>query len=108
MKKSILVIGLIFVLLVGIFVLTGCGNDEKGIIGTWKYKGLDAAYTFNKDNTGSYKYGTADRKFKYEDNGTSVKITYDGDTTGATYEYKIDGNKLTIKDSFGNDVEYYK
>ena len=40
--------------------------------------------------------------------GEKVKITYVGNTTGSTYEYKIDGKKLIIKDSFGKDVEYTK
>ena len=111
MKKTILTLGVILLLAVALFVLTGCGdNGEKGLIGSWAYKpgSSDIVYKFNKDNTGSYKYYTNERTFKYEDNGTSVKITYDGDTTGSTYEYKIEGKKLIIKDSFGKDVTYEK
>ena len=45
-------------------------------------------------------------KFTYEDDGKKVKILYNGNTIPGTYEYRIDGNKLIIKDSFGNDLEY--
>ena len=44
----------------------------------------------------------------YEDDGTKVTILYNGDTASSTYEYTIEGNTLTIKDSFGNDVKYVK
>lgn len=109
MKKTILTLGIVLFLIATIFILTGCDGD-KGLVGSWTYKSgsSDIVYKFNKDNTGSYKYYTNERTFKYEDNGTSVKITYDGDTTGSTYEYKIEGKKLIIKDSFGKDVTYEK
>lgn len=109
MKKTLLVIGIVLVLAIGLFVLTGCG-DEKGLIGSWKatYGSSQFTYKFNKDNTGSYDAFGNERSFKYEDNGTSVKIIYDGDTTGSTYDYRIEGKKLIIKDSFGSEVVYEK
>ena len=105
MKKSIIAIGLIAVLAISLFVLTGCGEESKGIVGSWKYNGSTTLmYTFNADGTGSY----AGRNFKYEDTGTSVVITYDGDTESGTYNYTIEGNTLKITDSFGSIVEYKK
>lgn len=99
--KGLLVIFAFAFILVGI---TGCG--DKGLVGTWKYGSF--AYTFNDDNTGYYDVAGTKMKFKYEDDGKKVKITYNGNTTGSTYEYKIEGKKLIIKDSFGNNVEYKK
>ena len=110
MKKTLLAIGVIAVLALSLFVLTGCGAEEKGLIGSWKYTSgsSEYIYTFNEDGTGSYSYFGTERPFTYEDNETSVTITYDGDTTGGTYEYEIEGNTLKIKDSFGSTVEYSK
>ena len=99
--KSLLVVFVFVFVLVGV---TGCG--DKGLIGTWKHGNY--AYTFNDNNKGYYSVGSTKMNFKYEDDGKKVKITYDGNTTGSTYEYKIDGKKLIIKDSFGNNVEYTK
>ena len=33
---------------------------------------------------------------------------YDGATMASEFEYRIEENKLIIKDSFGTDVEYVK
>ena len=106
MKRTVLVIGLIAVLAISLFALTGCGAEEsKGIVGTWKYgSGTTFMYTFNADGTGSY----AGRNFKYTDTGSSVTITYDGDTASGTYNYTIEGNTLKITESFGSIVEYKK
>ena len=46
--------------------------------------------------------------FTYEDKETEISILYNGNTTASTLEYKIEGKKLTIKDSFGSDVVYIK
>ena len=105
MKKTILTIGVIAVLAISLFVLTGCGEASKGIVGSWKYNGSTTLmYTFNADGTGSY----AGRSFTYTDDGSSVTILYDGDTASGTYNYTIEGNTLTITDSFGNPVVYSK
>ena len=109
-KKLLLVI----VVLVGAFALVGCGNTKtnnkvsKSIIGSWEYKDGGYVYTFNKDKTGSYTAGSTVMKFTYEDDGKKVSILYEGNTIAGEYEYKIVGNKLIIKDSFGSDVEYIK
>ena len=110
MKKTILAIGVILVLTILLFVLTGCGKSKNKIVGSWKYNGgsIEAVYKFNEDNTGSYSYSGTKREFKYEDSGTEVKIIYDSDTEGSTYNYRIEGDKLIISDSFGSEVEYVK
>ena len=45
-------------------------------------------------------------KFTYEDDGKKVSILYNGNTVASDFEYRIEGDKLIIKDSFGKDVEY--
>lgn len=104
MKKVFKSIVVVFTFVFVVLGVTGCG--DKGLIGTWKHGSF--AYVFEENNTGYYKVGDTKMKFKYEDDGKKVKITYTGNTTGSTYEYKIDGKKLIIKDSFGNNVEYTK
>lgn len=106
MKK----IGLLFVLILSIVIVGGCKDSKvktkDSIVGEWFYSGYK--YTFNKDNTGSYTVGDTVMKFTYEDKDNKVSILYDGDTAASVFEYKIEGKKLIIKDSFGNDVTYEK
>ena len=101
-KKLLVVLVMVF----GITFLTACGNKAEGIVGTWN-QGI-YGYTFNSDDTGYYAVGDTKMEFTYEDNGNAVKILYTGNTMASTYEYKIEGNKLIIKDSLGKDVEYIR
>jgi major membrane immunogen (membrane-anchored lipoprotein) len=102
-KKKLFFVAIILFAL----VLVGCGKSKKSpIIGSWDYSGF--VYVFNEDMTGSYTAGGTEMKFTYEDDGEKVTITYEGNTKGSTYEYKVEDDKLIIKDSFDNEVEYYK
>lgn len=106
MKKKLL---FVVIALIALVTFTGCGsNDSNSIIGSWKYESGDYTYKFNKDKTGSYTYAGIEMDFTYEDKGNEISILYDGNTTASTYEYKIEGKKLIIKDSFGSDVVYIK
>ena len=110
MKKTLLLIGVIAVIAAALFVLTGCGEkkeEAKGIIGSWQHKS-GYTYTFNEDKTGTYSIDGRFSEFTYEDKGNSVSILYYGNTKASEYEYRIEGNKLIIKDTFGSDVEYTK
>lgn len=94
---------------VAILALTGCGNKDEGIVGSWSYSiygSTEYVYTFNADKTGNYDAGGSVKNFTYEDKGYKVLIMYDGATMASEFEYRIEENKLIIKDSFGNDVEY--
>jgi len=112
MKKALLSAGLALILMFSVLLLSGCGKNEDSkkqsntIIGSWEHSGY--VYKFNEDKTGSYTAYGSEMKFTYEDDGKQVKVLYNGNTIPGTYEYRIDGNKLIIKDSFGNDLEYVK
>ena len=111
MKKIVKSLLVFTIIIVSVFTLAGCGktkDDKTSIIGSWEYKSGGYVYKFNKDETGSYTAGNVVMKFTYKDDGKKVSILYSGNTTSSDYEYKIEGNKLIIKDSFGNDVEYVK
>ena len=117
MKTTRRVVSVLCIVMIAIvtLALTGCGkkdgkSDKATLVGSWEYnRGSSTyAYNFKDDKTGSYSvYGT-EMPFTYEDDGQKVTILYEGNTVSSTFEYKIEGNKLIIKDSFGNDVEYIK
>ena len=103
MKKVFFSLMLVMVLSV---LLVGCGK-KKGLVGTWEYEASpNYKYIFNEDKTCSYEYFGTKMECTYEDDGTKVSILYTGNTVASSYEYKIDGDTLTIKDSFGKDVIY--
>lgn len=96
-------------LAVAFLILTGCG--KKGIEGVWNYysssqERTDIYYTFKNDKTGSYTFYGEEKKFTYLDDGKKVTINYEGSTIPNEFEYTIDKDILTIKDSFGSDVTY--
>ncbi len=87
----------------------GAGKTSSPIVGIWKYKDMDAKYVFNDDGTCSYDYYNSSQKCTYTDNGDSVEILYDGNTSSTTSNYRIeDGKTLYIEDVFGDEVEYEK
>ena len=74
--------------------------EESALVGTWSYSSY--VYTFNEDGTGDY----SGSPLTWEDYGTSISILYDGFDSPMVLEYSIDGDTLTIVDSFGEGVEY--
>ena len=98
MKKSLLVCLLVMVCL----IVVGCKKDT-GIIGTWSYSS-SFEFVFNEDKTCSY----AGRKCTYTVDGDKLSVLYEGDTAPFETTFKIEDNKLTIKDSLGKDVVYTK
>lgn len=107
MKK--ILSGIVLVCVFSLLFLTGCGN--KGLEGKWYYfdgstTRDDIYYTFNSDKTGSYTFYGATQKFTYEDDGTKFTLTYENVTEPTAFEYTLDKETLTVKDSFGSDVIY--
>ena len=83
------------------------GEPKNPLIGSWKYSGMEAIYTFNEDKTCSYKYYSNERTCTYTDTGDTIELQYDGDTMSSTFKYHIeDGKVLHIEDSFGQEVLY--
>ena len=102
MKKSLLAI-LLVVLCV---TVVGCGKKDP-IVGKWAYgSGESFMYTFNSDGTCHYTANNKDCTYKVD--GDKLSITYNGDTSSFDTTFKIEDNKLIIKDSFGSDVVYEK
>ena len=106
MKKIVLIIGIILVVVVATIVFVKVGNKKEGLVGKWEYSSF--VYTFNKDKTGTYDSLGTEMEFTYEDDGSTVSILYNGNTSPLELKYTIEGDKLIITDSFGTDVEYTK
>ena len=83
------------------------GETDEALIGTWEYEDGGFSYVFNDDGTGTYVLeGSDDMTFTWGADGSTVSITYDGSTSPTNLEYSIDGDQLTIIDSFGSPVVY--
>lgn len=116
MKKLIALL-LAAVLLVSLCACSDSGTDKEKddgkketvtIVGTWEYSAMSAAYVFNEDGTGAYRFGETEMPFTYEDDGTTLKILYENSTSPNEFKYTIKGNTLSIEDSFGSITEYTK
>ena len=96
MKKELL-FGLLLFLC---FTLVGCKKKES-IIGKWVYS-TAFEYVFNEDKTCSY----VGKKCTYAIDNDKLFILYEGNTDPFETTFKIENNKLIIKDSLGSDVVY--
>ena len=87
-------------------ILVGCG--KKGLEGKWasqEYSGK-YIYTFKADGTGNYDAAGTVREFTYKVEDNKLSILYSGDTAPFETTYTINGDTLTVKDSFGSDTIY--
>ncbi len=82
------------------------------IIGAWANKDMpNYIYYFNEDGTGSYYIDGGESDFwtyTFVDNGDSVTLDYGNDSTPNTFKYKLDGDSLSITDSFDEYVDYVR
>ena len=98
------------------FSIVGCAKKST-IIGTWK-QNSDSQYSFEfefkEDNSGTWSLivGTTkqSKDFDYKIDENKIYVTYEpseeddkDEKTNYTYEYKLDGNTLTLKDETGEE-----
>lgn len=104
MKKTLKIVAIIIVLVLGTFLMAGCGksNEKKNIIGTWK-KG-EGEYVFNEDGTAIMNQRMA--KYSMQDN--NLYIEYEGITKTYKFTVKIDNNKMILTAEDGSTSEYTK
>ena len=112
MKKPV-IIGIVAVAVIAVIIAVGLivfnQAKEITIVGTWKNTelGYDFVYTFNKDGTGKYDAAGTIMEFTYNTTvDDKISILYSGSTVSFDTEYKIEGDTLNVKDSFGNDTIY--
>ena len=85
---------------------------DSELVGTWEYKGnsVDETYVFKDDGTGHYTItlngNPSEHDFTFETEGNKLVITFPVENDGRTDEYSIDGDKLTIKTEYGDEIEY--
>lgn len=112
MKKTIKLTTLITataLLLVMLVSLCACGSSK--LVGTWKSNDSAAffsSYTFNSDGTGSSKIQllNTDTNFDYSEKSGKLELSENGKVL-YTYEYTIDGDKLTLKNIENGSTNTY-
>jgi hypothetical protein len=79
------------------------GEPEPRFVGTWKLDGKDSTYTIRKDGTYSFKGmvstqgGSFENKFDGEWKANDGQLLFkDGQGAVVPYNYKLEGNKLTL------------
>lgn len=82
-------------------------KSTGSLVGQWGYYS-SYTYTFNEDGTGTYDSMGTIMNFTYEADGKELSILYTGNTSPTILGYKLDGNRLIITDSFGDDIVYVK
>ena len=113
MKKRVISILMILCVAFMLFSFTACSDKEKSdapaIVGKGEYESSsDMSYTFREDGTGSYWFLGSETKFVYEDDGKALTLQYENIEQPNVFEYKIEGKKLLIQDSFGEFMTYIK
>ena len=106
MKKGIKTFLITIVFICGVFLITGCGKNSNPLEGKWAHGSF--VYTFNDDKTCVYDSAGTKMECTYEIDGENLSILYKGNTEPFKTSFKVEGKKLTIKDSLGSDVEYEK
>ena len=106
MKNKLKNILIIFVFLITIFTVVGCGKQKDPIIGSWELDGF--VYTFYEDNTGEYELFGETMKFTYEIDDKQVSLLFEGYNSPIVCDYRIEDDTLIIIDSFGSEVKYKK
>jgi len=80
---------------------------KSALIGAWGWNGhQDCGYFFAPEGKGSYIFCGGEKTFEYQDNGDSVTVHFTGDLLPNLFRYDIDGDRLSIEDSFGSRVIY--
>lgn len=108
-KNTKIIIGVVAALVVVIGVVAAVciinAGTKDPLVGSWANGSY--VYTFNEDKTCSYAYsGAGAMECTYETDGDKISILYTGNTAAFETTYKIEGNTLTVVDSFGNDTVY--
>jgi len=133
-RKLFTLIALTLCVLITALCLTACGNKgddakanqntaaedadkgetkeasaESALLGTWSANEAEGcAYTFEEDGKGVWDASEGMlMNFTYVDKGETVEITYEGASTTQIWEYTIDGDNLTMKDTDTGSILTY-
>jgi DNA/RNA endonuclease YhcR with UshA esterase domain len=109
MKKWKRYVGYLVVVFTLAISLTGCGSGKSALIGSWVPENGDHAPGGFPDNVEFYSDGTCnwdDEDVNYSVESGRIKFSAWGQAE--TYDYKINGSKLTLTDDDGDSVTYVK
>lgn len=95
--KIILIIILIVVIaVIGIAIITYLNRPERVLNGTYVYN-EDTKYNFDGKGKGSMQFRTDEYEYTYLVDGETLKLDFvDEGNVDATYNFKIEGNTLTL------------
>ena len=91
-------------IIIAVVLIINAGKSK--LLGRWQYEYGSWSYNFTSNSDGEYSVGEYSQKFTYKDNGDSVTIRYEGSDVDMTLNYRIEGDKLIVTDSFGSDTVY--
>ncbi len=128
-KLIAIIASVVIVVIVAIIaiVLVVKNSGSKGLVGKWAQTGgTEYVYSFAENGTGSFGLcpsGTSEKEcdndaahfhYQLKKDGAdksnnidgSIEMLYEGSTASFTLTYHLDGDSLTIYDSFGGKGEY--
>ena len=98
------------ILLLSLFLTTGCQNNEqqRSIVGKWKSieNDIEYYYIFNDDKTCSYEMTMARLDCTFEEDSGKLTILYNGNDNPTIYEYHFEKNNLIITDPTGKENKF--
>ena len=80
-------------------------QPDSALLGTWESDEDGSSFTFSEDGNGSYTLNSAEYKFTFVDNGSSLELNFAAMGPQSS-TYTIDGDKLSITDS-GNTTKVF-
>ena len=81
-------------------------KSDSSLIGSWDRNNM--VYTFNEDGSCTYDMNGRVKNCNYETNKGEITITFESGSTPYVSSYKIEDDKLILKDSSGTDDIFIK
>ena len=82
-------------------------TDLSPLFGQWRHES-GYTYLFEEDGSGSYSRNGEYMYFTYQREGDTLSILYEGSTLPMKLGFSVEGDMLTIIDSFGKEVPYLR
>ena len=82
-------------------------TDPSPLFGQWRHES-GYTYLFEADGSGSYSRNGEYMYFTYQREDDTLSILYEGSTLPMKLGFSVEGDTLTIIDSFGKEVPYLR
>ena len=115
-RKTIRLISISLCICMALFCFAACGGSKSddsgstGIVGTWEsVEAPGCFYNFNEDGSGNFDSEGDILNLTYTVNGNNVEITWEGSSTPQIWEYKIEGDTLSLTNTeYSQTLTYTK